>query len=354
MITGLFAIGRPFFARLDAETAHGLTIRALAALPYGAPPADDPVLKVKVLGLDFPNPVGLAAGFDKNAEVPDAMLALGFGFVEVGTLTPKPQPGNPKPRIFRLVRDGGVVNRLGFNNEGHAAARARLARRRPRGILGVNVGANKDALDRAADYAAGITAFAPHASYFTVNVSSPNTPGLRDLQQAAALDDLLARVMEARAASGQPRPVLLKIAPDLTLAGLDDVIGVARRRGIDGLIVGNTTISRPASLTDRWAGETGGLSGRPLFPLATRMLAEAYIRAEGAFPLVAAGGVDSAEAAWTKIRAGATLVQLYTALVYAGPGLVSEIKRGLADRLRAGATTLVAEVGRDAAVLAGA
>ena len=353
MISGLFALSRPFLMQLDAEAAHRLTIRALAALPQTMPPADDPVLAVKAFGLDFPNPVGLAAGFDKNAEVPDAMLSLGFGFVEVGTLTPKPQPGNPKPRIFRLPGDGGVINRLGFNNEGHAAAKARLARRRPRGILGINVGANKDTADRAADYAAGIAAFAPYASYFTVNVSSPNTPGLRDLQQAAALDDLLGRVMEARAAAGgPPRPVLLKIAPDLSLPELDDVIAVARRRGIDGLIVGNTTISRPASLTDRQASETGGLSGRPLFPLATRILAEAYLRAEGVFPLVAAGGIDSAEAAWTKIRAGATLVQLYTALVYAGPGLITEIKRGLASRLKSERATLASAIGRDAAALA--
>ncbi|MDJ1157997.1 quinone-dependent dihydroorotate dehydrogenase [Chelatococcus sp. SYSU_G07232] len=357
MIDVLAGLARPFLFALDPETAHRLTVRALAAAPLPAPAPDDPRLAVEAFGLRFPNPVGLAAGFDKNAEVPDALLALGFGFAEVGTVTPRPQEGNPRPRIFRLPADEGVINRLGFNNEGHAAARARLARRAGRaGIVGVNIGANKDTTDRAADYVAGIEAFAPHAAYFTVNVSSPNTPGLRDLQQEAALDDLLARVLAARDGLAERhgrRPVLLKIAPDLTLDELDAIVAVAKRRAVDGLIVSNTTVSRPASLADRRvAGEAGGLSGRPLFRLSTRMLAEACLRVDGAFPLVGVGGVDCAEAAWTKIRAGATLVQLYSAMVYKGPGLACAIKRGLAERLTRENASLAGSVGRDAAEIA--
>jgi dihydroorotate dehydrogenase len=281
------------------------------------------------------------------------MLGFGFGFVEAGTLTPRPQEGNPRPRVFRLPADQGVINRLGFNNGGHAAAEARLTARRgranPSAILGINIGANKDSADRAADYVAGVKAFAPYASYFTVNISSPNTPGLRDLQQAAALDDLLARVIEARdGASGPRRPVVLKIAPDVTLAELDDIVRVARARAIDGMIVGNTTISRPATLRDARVTEAGGLSGQPLFPLATRMLAETFLRVEGAFPLIAAGGISSAETAWQKIRAGATLMQLYSALVYHGPELVGVIKQGLVAKLTTEGGTLADHVGRDA------
>jgi dihydroorotate dehydrogenase len=280
----------------------------------------------------------MAAGFDKNAEVPDALLRLGFGFAECGTLTPKPQAGNPRPRIFRLSGDVGLINRLGFNNEGHDAAYARLSARRQRtGIVGVNIGANKDAQDRAADYVAGIKRFADVASYFTVNISSPNTPGLRDLQQAAALDDLLARVLDARdrvADKAGRKAVLLKIAPDLTLGDLDDVVRVARTRGIDGMIVSNTTITRPANLQHAaTAKEQGGLSGRPLFDLATQMLAQSYQRVEGQFPLIGAGGIDSAGAAIEKIKAGASLIQLYSALVFKGMGLVDDISRGLLDHL---------------------
>ncbi len=355
---GLEKLVRPILFALDAETAHRLTIRALAAarLPVSAP--DDAALNVEAFGLRFPNPVGLAAGFDKNAEVPDAILTAGFGFAEVGTVTPRPQTGNPRPRIFRLVRDEAVINRLGFNNEGHAAALRRLEQRAGRpGIVGVNIGANKDSTDRAADYVAGIRAFAGVAGYFTLNVSSPNTPGLRDLQHEAALDDLIARSIEARdeAARDHPRrPLLLKIAPDITEGELDAIVAVARRRAIDGLIVSNTTISRPRLVDVRHVGEAGGLSGRPLFPLATRVLAQAYLRVEGAFPIVGVGGIDSAEAAWTKIRAGATLVQLYSALVYKGPGLVKEIKAGLAERLAREGCALAQAVGRDAAAIAAA
>ncbi|MCB4770641.1 quinone-dependent dihydroorotate dehydrogenase [Ancylobacter sp. Lp-2] len=326
----------PLARLLDPETAHGLAIRALASLPAGTPAPDDPSLAMRAFGLDFPNPVGLAAGFDKEAEVPDAMLGVGFGFVEVGTITPRPQPGNPRPRNFRLAEDRGVINRYGFNSGGQMPARERLRLRRGRdGIVGVNVGANKEALDRVGDYVSGVEAFAEYASYFTANVSSPNTPGLRDLQEERALDELLARMLEARDRWAPGVPLLLKIAPDLALAHLDAVVQVARRRKVDGLIVSNTTISRPASLRAPQRKETGGLSGRPLFPLATRMLAESYVRVEGAFPLIGAGGIDSPEAAIAKIEAGATLIQLYSALVYEGLGLVGRIKQGLAAYLAA-------------------
>jgi dihydroorotate dehydrogenase len=346
-----FALANPLLQRLDAETAHHLTIRALSLLPVDARPADDAALAQRLFGLDFANPVGLAAGFDKNAEVPDAMLAQGFGFVEVGTVTPRPQPGNPRPRLFRLSADKAVINRFGFNNAGHTAMRARLARRCERGgILGVNLGANKDSADRAADYAAGIAAFSEFASYFTVNVSSPNTPGLRDLQGRAALDELLARVMEARAAAPVARPVLLKIAPDLDAHALDDIVAVARARCVDGMIVSNTTITRPDGLHDAArAGEAGGLSGRPLFALSTRVLAATYLRTEGTFPLIGVGGIDSGETALAKIRAGASLVQLYSALVFRGPALISEIKRALAAVLKREPDGFTSLVGRDAA-----
>ena len=348
----LLDLALPFARMLDPETAHGLSIRALACLPPRAAPADDSRLAVSAFGLAFPNPVGLAAGFDKEAEVPDAMLAAGFGFAEVGTITPRPQPGNPRPRNFRLVEDRAVINRYGFNSGGHGPALARLSARTRRGapgIVGVNVGANKDSTDRAADYVSGIRAFAGVASYFTANVSSPNTPGLRDLQEERALDDLLARVVAARDEAAPGVPLLLKIAPDLALAHLDGVVAVARRRGIDGLIVSNTTISRPPDLRAPQRGETGGLSGRPLFALSTRMLAETFLRVEGAFPLVGVGGIDSAETAIAKIEAGASLVQLYSGLVYEGLGLVERIKAGLVSRLAREQTTLAAMTGRNAA-----
>jgi dihydroorotate dehydrogenase len=270
--------------------------------------------------------------------VPDALLrAGGLGFTEAGTITPKPQPGNPLPRLFRLTEDEGVINRFGFNSEGHDAVHRRLAARgRRSGIIGINVGANKDATDRVQDYVAGITAFADVASYFTINISSPNTPGLRDLQQASVLDDLLARVLEARdrmTAQHGRKPVLLKIAPDLTEGDLDDIVRVARARAIDGMIVGNTTITRPASLKSAQASEQGGLSGKPLFELSTKVLAQVFLRAENAFPIVGAGGITSVASAFAKIEAGAALLQLYSSLVYAGLPLIDEIKRGLVDRL---------------------
>ncbi len=355
---GLFdRLSRPLMRALEPEDAHGLAIKALRFMPLSRAAADPPELKTRAFGLNFPNPVGLAAGFDKNAQVPDALLRLGFGFVEIGTVTPRPQAGNPRPRIFRLDTDQGVINRLGFNNDGAPSALARLAARaREGGVVGVNIGANRDTADRAEDYVRLIETFSPVATYFTINISSPNTPGLRDLQQAGALDDLLARVVDARERvrprSG-PTPVLLKIAPDLTLAELDDVVGIARKNGVDGMIVGNTTVSRPASLREREkAREQGGLSGRPLFKLSTRMLAETFVRAEGAFPLIGVGGIDSGPTAIAKIKAGATLLQLYTGLVYRGIGLLSEVKSDLVAALKRGnRNSLASMVGVDAADL---
>jgi dihydroorotate dehydrogenase len=347
---------RPLLRLVDPEDAHSLALAALRLAPLARPAVDDARLAVTAFGLTFPNPIGVAPGLDKNALVPDALLRLGFGFVEVGTVTPRPQPGNPRPRVFRLQADQAIVNRLGFNSEGLDAVRPRLAARAGRsGIVGVNIGANKDSPDRGADYVTLIAALAPVVSYFAVNVSSPNTPGLRDLQQRAMLDDLLARAIEARdrtsAAAGR-KPVLLKIAPDLALADLDDVVAVARARGIDGMIVSNTTISRPAGLLDEAAAQSGGLSGRPLFRLSTRLLAETFVRAEGRFPLIGVGGVDSGAAAFAKIKAGASLVQLYTGLVYRGLDLVAAIKAELADFMRLGRyDRLAGAVGRDAAAV---
>jgi dihydroorotate dehydrogenase len=307
--------------------------------------SEDVRLSVKAFGLTFPNPIGLAAGFDKNAEVPDASLRLGFGFVEVGTLTPLAQAGNPRPRLFRLPADEALINRLGFNNEGFAAARARLAARADKpGVVGINIGANRDSKDRVADYVRGIEGFASLASYLTINVSSPNTPGLRDLQAGSALDELLARVVDARDHAAPRRPLLLKIAPDLSLAELDDVVAVAKRRRIDGMIVANTTVSRSRDLRDPAAREQGGLSGKPLFALSTWLLSETFQRVEGAFPLIGVGGIDSPETAWRKICAGATLLQLYSALTYKGFGLVRTIKQGLTARLLRGQHRSLAEI----------
>src|SRR5580704_17073924 len=332
---GLFErLTRPFLHALDPEDAHRLAVRLLQFAPLPPAARDDKRLAMRVFGLNFPNPVGIAAGFDKNAEVPDALLRVGFGFVEAGTITPKPHSGNPRPRLFRLNTDAGVINRFGFNSQGADAVLRRLAARaRAGGVVGINVGANKDTVDRMADYVGLIERFAAVASYVTVNISSPNTPGLRNMQQAAVLDELLARVIDARervAPTAGPTPVLLKIAPDLSLPELDDVVGIARSRRVDGMIVGNTTVARPPSLRDtETAKEAGGLSGRPLLALANRMLAETYVRGEGVFPLIGAGGIDTGAAALAKIRAGASLVQVYSGLVFRGLGLVAEIKSAL-------------------------
>ena len=355
MIGLLDRLARPILHALAPEDAHRLAINMLKFAPLPPKVSDDKRLAIRVFGLNFPNPIGMAAGFDKNAEAPDALLRAGFGFVEVGTITPRPQPGNPRPRLFRLDADLGVINRLGFNSEGADAALRRLAARaNAGGIVGINLGANKDSPDRSADYVRLIERFAPVASYVTLNVSSPNTPGLRNMQQAAVLGDLLARVIDARervTPNAGPAPVLLKIAPDLALADLDDVVGVARARRVDGMIVGNTTVTRPRSLRDiDKAKEAGGLSGRPLLPLANRMLAETYVRVEDAFPLVGAGGIDSGESAIAKIRAGASLIQVYSGLVFRGLALVAEIKAALLALLsRDPQANLVDHVGADAA-----
>lgn len=358
MIDRIFNLARPLIHRLDAETAHRMSVAALAAAPRLAPPPDDPVLATQAFGLAFPNPVGLAAGFDKNAEAVDGALGLGFGFVEVGGVTPLPQPGNARPRVFRLVEDEAVINRYGLNSDGMEVVAQRLAARRARGgIVGVNLGANKDSRDRSADYATLTRRLAGVADFLTINVSSPNTPGLRDLQAEAALDDLVARALAARdetAAAGAERtPMLLKIAPDLSLPELDGMVAVARRRGIDGMIVANTTVARPASLRSASRAEAGGLSGRPLFRPSTQLLAQSFLRVERQFPLIGVGGVDSAAAAFAKIRAGADLVQFYSAMVFHGPGLAKTVKAGLVDAVRrAGAAKLADLVGRDAEALA--
>ena len=335
----LYGLARPLVFRLDAETAHGLTIKALATglAPRCAMP-NDPRLAVRLFDLDFPNPIGVAAGLDKNAEAPDGLLGLGFGAVEVGTVTPRPQAGNPKPRLFRLVEDRAVINRFGFNNEGHAAMRARLEARRGRGgLVGVNIGANKDSDDRIADYVAGIRAFADLASWFTVNVSSPNTPGLRDLQARDQLAELLTRVLAARdeiAATGARRvPVLLKIAPDMVDAGLADVAEVALATKVDGLVVSNTTLDRKGLSDPTIAKEAGGMSGRPLFHRSTVVLARMRRLVGPDLPIVGVGGIDGGEAAFEKIAAGANLIQIYSSLVYEGPGLVEKILRHLSARL---------------------
>jgi dihydroorotate dehydrogenase len=329
----LSALALPLLMRLAPETAHRAAIAALRFVPITVAHRKDPRLAINQLGLRFPNPLGMAAGFDKNAEVPGELLGAGFGFCEVGTLTPRQQEGNPRPRLFRLPEDRALINRLGFNNQGYEPAHARLAAHRPDGVVGVNIGPNKDAADRVADYVLGIKTFQDVASYFAINISSPNTPGLRDLQQRDALDDLVARVVEARNASDVPKPVLIKLAPDIDLMTLDQIVGVARARGVNGLIISNTTISRPAGLKSANAAETGGLSGRPLFDLATRTLARAFIRAEGALTLIGCGGVDSAATAIAKLEAGASLVQLYTALVYRGLPLIDDVLDGLAQAM---------------------
>jgi len=315
--------------RLDPETAHGLSIRALRA---GLVPLPGPVstarLRTRIAGLDLPNPLGLAAGYDKNAEAIAPLLRAGFGFVEVGAATPRPQPGNPRPRLFRLSADRAAINRFGFNNDGAETIAARLAARPASGVVGLNLGANKDSPDRAADYAAVLARCGPHVDFATVNVSSPNTEKLRDLQGTEALAALLGGVMETRAALDRPIPVFLKIAPDLTEAELDGIAGVATAAGLDGIIATNTTLSRNG-LTDPQRDETGGLSGRPLFERSTRVLARLSALTDGAMPLIGVGGISSAGDAYAKIRAGASAVQLYTALVYEGISVVPRILRDL-------------------------
>jgi dihydroorotate dehydrogenase len=319
----------PILRSLPAEPAHRLTVRLVKnfAPLLPEPPADDARLAVTAMGLSFPNPIGLAAGFDKDAEIPDAMLKLGFGFVECGTVTPRAQIGNPRPRLFRLVQDRAVINRMGFNNRGMEEAANRLQERRTRGIVGINIGANKDSADRIADYVQAYARLAPLADYVTVNVSSPNTPGLRGLQSKQELTRLLSALTGARAKCA-PKPILLKIAPDLDETGLDDIADAVEAAGIEGVIVSNTTVSRPA-LASRRGHETGGLSGKPLFALSTERLRQMRARLAPRILLVGAGGVASGAEAYEKIQAGASLIQLYTGLVYEGPGLVRRIKQEL-------------------------
>lgn len=343
----LYRLLAPALFTLDAERAHRLALLGLRLKPEGTRAAPGGPLAVRVAGLDFPNPLGIAAGFDKDGEVADALLGLGFGFSEVGSITPLPQPGNPRPRLFRLEEDHAVINRMGFNNSGAQAAAARLAGRKARGgIVGINIGANKDSADRIADYATMTGIMGPLASYLAVNISSPNTPGLRALQDEGALTGLLDAVLEARGASGPP--VFLKVAPDLEPADIDAISRIAVDKGLGALIVSNTTISRPP-LKSRHAGEAGGLSGQPLRPLALQRLRDFRAATGGAIPLVGVGGIASAEDAWVRIRAGASLVQLYSAMVYEGPGIARTIVRGLEALMRRdGFASIEQAVGIDA------
>ena len=353
MIVGpLFDLGTALLRLLAPEAAHRTSIVALRAglAPRAAAP-DPPSLGITLWGRWFQNPVGLAAGYDKNAEVPDAMLRFGFGFVETGTVTPRPQPGNPKPRLFRLVEDRALINRLGFNNDGLDAVRMRLAARRGRtGLVAANLGKNMDSIDAVADYVAGVRALAPLMDYLAVNVSSPNTPGLRDLQRKTSLLALIAALKSARAEAvpAEPPPLLLKIAPDLSEDERVEIAEAALETGIDGLIISNTTVARPATLRSPHAREAGGLSGAPLFAPSTALIAEMRRLTRGRIPLIGVGGIASGADAYAKIRAGASLVQVYTALVFQGPGLVLRIKRDLAAFLaRDGFASIADAVGAD-------
>ncbi|MCU0818722.1 MAG: quinone-dependent dihydroorotate dehydrogenase [Beijerinckiaceae bacterium] len=330
MFARAFPLLRPLIGSIDAEQAHELAVRALEIMPLPTCGPDDPRLEMEVFGLKFPNPVGMAAGFDKDGRVPDPVLRLGFGFVEIGGVTRNPQPGNPRPRVFRLQPDDAVINRYGLNSAGMNAVKARLEKRRGKGILGINLGANKDSTDRIGDYVSLIETLGAHADFVTLNISSPNTPGLRDLQGRAFLEELLDRSLEARARAGLSTRILLKIAPDLDDLQLDDIVEVARSHRIDGMIVSNTTIARAGLKDKAQAQEAGGLSGKPLFRPSTVKLAKTWLRVEGQFPLIGVGGIASGADALAKIEAGASLVQLYTALIYQGPALLQEIKQTLA------------------------
>jgi len=334
---GLTSLAMPLLRLFPAERAHELTLRALQlGLTPARVPRDDPALATRLWGLDFPNPIGLAAGFDKNAEVPDAMLRWGLGFTEIGTVTPRPQAGNPLPRLFRLVEDRAIINRMGFNNEGLGIVTARLTARARKGIVGANLGKNRDAADATADYCRGVVTLAALADYLVINISSPNTPGLRDLQRRSEVGALIHAVVEARDAVrlDRPPPILLKIAPDLTRQEIDDIAEVTLDSKIDGIIVSNTTVARPPSLRSANAPEPGGLSGKPLFEPSTAVLAEIYRRTQGRIPLIGVGGVSSGADAYAKIRAGASLVQLYTSLIYAGPDRIGGVKRELVACLK--------------------
>ena len=336
----LYPLIRPLIFALDAETAHRATLAALKLLPLHSPHLPE-VLKAEVAGVCFTSPVGLAAGFDKDAHVPGEMLTLGFGFVEVGTLTPRPQPGNPRPRLFRLAEDRAVINRMGFNNGGQAEAFMRLKTcNRAGGPVGVNIGANKDSADRVGDYVAGVQAMSPVADYLTVNISSPNTPGLRALQDQGALDALLSAIAGVREEGGPP--VFLKVAPDLQPGDADRIVRAATDHRIDAIIISNTTVSRPP-LRSRYAGEQGGLSGEPLKALALDALRQFRKASGGRLPLIGCGGIGNAEDAWERICAGASLVQLYTAMIYEGPHVGRRIALGLARKLEESGFATIAE-----------
>jgi dihydroorotate dehydrogenase len=340
----LFRLIRPLVFALDPESAHRLALGALKLLPGRTPPAPG-LLVTEVAGITFPNPLGMAAGFDKDGDVPDALLGLGFGFAEVGSITPLPQGGNPKPRLFRLTEDRAVINRMGFNNNGAQDAAQRLAARKDRGgVVGINLGANKDSADRIADYGVMARIMAPLATYLAVNVSSPNTPGLRALQDEGALAELLDIVRDgaSEACRGKPPPIFLKVAPDLEPPDIDAIARIALDQRIGGLIVSNTTISRP-SLKSRFAGETGGLSGEPLRELAQQRLRDFRKATGGALPLIGVGGIATAEDAWARIRAGASLVQLYSAMVFEGPGIARMIVRGIEALMRRDGFATIAE-----------
>jgi len=330
----LWSVAQASLFFLDPETAHEAGLRALEAGLYPKPEKpDQQSLAQSLFGLNFPNPIGVAAGFDKDARVYNQLFAMGFGFTEAGTVTPEPQAGNPRPRVFRLVREHGTINRLGFNNQGHAAALLRLAGKPPKGTLGINIGANRESADPVTDYAAGVYAFGALASYLAINISSPNTPGLRNLQTPERLNALLAAVMEARGSLPRPVPILVKLSPDLEDNEIEPIAACLLAHGVDGAILTNTTTSREGVPPSSHRGEGGGLSGRPLFARSTRMLAKFYLATEGKLPLIGSGGIDSPKAALAKFRAGASLIQLYTGLIFEGPSLLTEIKQALGAEL---------------------
>ncbi len=342
----MYKLFRPLIFLLPPEAAHALSLWYLKVFSGLFSTPEDPILKTTVAGLDFKTPVGLAAGYDKDARIPKQILKTGFGFAEVGTITPRPQPGNPKPRIFRLTRDQAVINRLGFNNRGFDAALAELGKfpkGKRQGVVGINIGANKDARDPIEDYVKGIGVFKGAADYFTINISSPNTPGLRDLQTRARFSALVKKAKKALAVQKQTPPLFIKVAPDLEPGQLGAIVEIAMDQKVDGLIISNTTVSRPKGLKSLKKTESGGLSGQPLFDPSTRLLAKAYRLSGGKLVLIGAGGVASAEQAFQKILNGASLVQLYTGLVYEGPGLVRAISEGLAELLREGGFTSVSQ-----------
>jgi dihydroorotate dehydrogenase len=333
---GLYGVLSPVLRLCEPELAHRLTVRGLMVGGARLFPreADPPELRVRALGLEFPNPVGMAAGFDKDGEAAPGLLDLGFGHVEVGTVTPRPQSGNPRPRLFRLTEDAALINRMGFNNKGAVALAARLSASKPQGVVGISIGANKDSSDRAGDYASAFATVAPYAAYIAINVSSPNTPGLRGLQAREELTGLIGMLKELSAKQPRRLPLLVKIAPDLDARAVEEIAEVALETQLDGLIVSNTTIGSRDGLKSRHRNETGGLSGAPLFAPSTALLRQMYRLTDGKLTLIGVGGIGSAEEAFEKVLAGASLVQLYTALVYKGPDLIRDIRRGLARLLK--------------------